>query len=757
MMYRDNDQSGRPDSTHAMIGAGHAAGDSLVVQTNGAAAALPAAAMPMFPTQDVLRGSMDANTFLNALRRRWLMAICMGLVVGGITAIVLWFVFPESSSATALFEVSNEPETIAFDFERYNPQGYDILKKTQLAKLLAHYVLLNALREPGISSLSVFAGEPDPIEWLQENIEVDFPQQGEILSISVSDNAPPGELQNLVNAIAKAYKDESIYQAKTRKLQTRDLLAKSLQATQKDIDEKRRLFIEMAKEEGKTQGLDRDPQTDLLLREIADTQQKMGAMETYMFELQTQFAIAKGRFESPMMIDAELEQLLAEDPVYIGMKQNLFYMGMMAVQSSGTRRGKSAERQNAALGQLKQSVAQYEAQMRAQLVREKQGKPNENVQQLQNEFKVSMRSMQNQYAMLKQKLEKAMADLNSRVEQSVELARQEAELEQLQEVAKDMAIRLESLEVEANAPSQIRQLQDAVPRNGINTAQHYSISILGGLAAFALTAVGIAYMEFRGRRLDGPEQLDEGLGIRVVGTLPSLSSRKALDPTHPVVAQLTESIDGVRTILMHDSTSKSRQVVLVTSAAAMEGRTTVASQLAASLARAGRRTLLIDGDLRRPALHSLFDVPLEDGLCEVLRAEVDVADVIRPTHAEGLWLLTAGYCDVDAIHALATEQMQPAFDKLRGEYDFIIIDGAPVLGMSDAAIFGQYCDGAILSVRRDHSQMPKINQAAELLRSVGIRIIGSVVNGVPTKADDRIIQMRLIAPKSERQLEPAAN
>jgi capsular exopolysaccharide synthesis family protein len=266
----------------------------------------------------------------------------------------------------------------------------------------------------------------------------------------------------------------------------------------------------------------------------------------------------------------------------------------------------------------------------------------------------------------------------------------------------------------------------------------------------------IGYLEFRNRRLNGPEEVNEGLGIRVIGTLPSLSSRYALDPLHPIVAQLTESIDGVRTILMHDSTSKRRQVVLVTSAATMEGRTTVASQLAASLARAGRRTLLVDGDLRRPALHALFDVPLEDGLCEVLRAEVDVDDVIRPTHAEGLWLLTAGYCDIDAIHALATEQMQPVFDKLRTEYDFVIIDGAPVVGMSDALIFGQYSDGAILSVRRDHSQMPKINQAAELLRDVGIRIIGAVVNGVPTKADDRIVQLRLIAPKGERELQPTA-
>jgi capsular exopolysaccharide synthesis family protein len=183
----------------------------------------------------------------------------------------------------------------------------------------------------------------------------------------------------------------------------------------------------------------------------------------------------------------------------------------------------------------------------------------------------------------------------------------------------------------------------------------------------------------------------------------------------------------------------------------LEGRTTVASQLAASLARAGRRTLLVDGDLRRPALHALFDVTLENGLCEVLRAEADVADVIQPTHAEGLWLLTAGYCDTDAIQAMAGEQLQPIFEKLRADYDFIIIDAAPVIGLSDSLLFGQYCDGAILSVLRDHSEVPKIHQAAELLRGVGIRLIGSVVNGVPTKSDRRVTQLRLSPPKSQRQ------
>jgi len=174
----------------------------------------------------------------------------------------------------------------------------------------------------------------------------------------------------------------------------------------------------------------------------------------------------------------------------------------------------------------------------------------------------------------------------------------------------------------------------------------------------------------------------------------------------------------------------------------MEGTTTVASHLALSLTRAGRRTLIIDGDIREPALHKLFGMPLDEGLCEVLRSDMDVTDAVRPTNTEGLWLLTAGHCDMDAVHALATDQPQPIFDKLREEFDFIIIDGAPVLGLADSISIGQYVDGVILTVLRDHSEVRQVYQAIELLKSMDIRLLGSVVNGVPIKADRRITQIR---------------
>lgn len=750
-MHRD-DSSHDSNSQHAMVGSSHVPGDALVVQQNGVPSpiALPMAAPITGP--DVLRGGMDANTLLHALRRRWLLATCVGLVLGSLTAGALWHFFPASSSATALFRVSNQQESIFVD-SKVSPQSYETLKKTQLALLKQYFVLNAAIRKPGVASLSALAGEK-PIDWLMERLEVTYPQQGEVLSISISGPEPTEDLVRLVDAVADAYESEVIFKETTRRIGNRDLLNRSLQSLNDKISMQWDEYMAIAEEADNPQALLRDARTEVLLQDIRQAQEKRSKLEEQMYALQTQYQVLKGRLDGPGAIEQRVEEMLASDQYYQMLMMQVSYAQGAASQSSGGRQGRAAAGAQKKLADLQNQVDMYRDTLRRSLERERLTQPDTAMQQLTKEFQMNFRSLQAQHAGVVKGLEVAMEELNKRNKKSAELDTRLQELQQLQQIANDMSVKAQSLEIEDKAPQQIVKLQSAVPSGGSSKAQQIAFSTIGGLAAFAFGCVAIGYLEFRSRRLNAPEDVNEGLGIRVIGTLPSLSSRQALDPTHPIVAQLTESIDGVRTILMHDSTAKRRQVVLITSAAAMEGRTTVASQLAASLARAGRRTLLIDGDLRRPALHALFDVPLEDGLCEVLRAEVDVDDVIRPTHAEGLWLLTAGYCDIDAIHALATEQMQPVFDKLRNEYDFVIIDGAPVVGMSDALIFGQYSDGAILSVRRDHSQMPKINHAAELLRDVGIRIIGSVVNGVPAKADDRIIQLRMIAPKAERELQP---
>jgi len=754
-MTSRGDESSFPEQSPAMIGGSHP-GDALVAQSNGVPSAMTYAAPSAAPTQDVLRGGMDVNWFLHSLRRRWILALCLGLVTGSMAAILLYVFFPVSSSADALFQVSSQRPRLVFDVGTDEAKEFSILQRTQVALLKSWFVLNAAIRAPGVSSLSILAGEPDPVQWLTNELEVSFLQDSEILRISLSGEGADEDLKKLVDAVAAAYEKEVVYNEKQRRYITRDALSKSLESINKELEETMEQYYAMAVEMGASEAYSgkMDPQTELLLSEIGGSREMLRSLEQRRMELQTQFLLTQQSFKDPQMLEDQVDQAMLNDPNISMMNQELMAAQYELAQKQAIYKGnrsKDLARLQNKIAELSQRINQYRAQMKQQIRSQEKSRPKMAMQAYTKRFQLETQLLTQQIESLKKNIATKTEDLMKKAEKSAVLAIQKSQLEHLEKISKDMSVKLESIDVETNAPPRIRQIQPAVVSPGMNRMQRYAIAGLGGLGGFALTCFGIAYLEFCYRRLNGPEQVDEGLGIRVVGTLPALSARKLLDPNHPIVAQLTESIDAVRTLLMHDSTSKQRQVVMVTSAVAMEGRTTVASQLAASLARAGRRTLLIDGDLRRPALHALFDVPLEDGLCEVLRAEVDVADVIRPTHAEGLWLLTAGYCDIDAIHALATEQLQPVFEKLRAEYDFIVLDGAPVLGMSDALIFGQYCDGVILSVRRDFSAMPKINEAAELLRGVGIRMIGAVVNGVASKSDGRVTELRFIAPKSERQ------
>src|SRR5262249_41211877 len=134
-------------------------------------------------------------------------------------------------------------------------------------------------------------------------------------------------------------------------------------------------------------------------------------------------------------------------------------------------------------------------------------------------------------------------------------------------------------------------------------------------------------------------------------------------------------------------------------------------------------------DLRKPGLHKLLDVPRDPGLSELLRGEADLADVIRPTPASGLWLIPAGKTDSLAVQALALEDVATIFQRLKEEYDFIVIDSSPVLSVADSLLVGQHVDAVIFSLLREVSQLPRVYAAYQRLAVLGIRTIGAVVNG----------------------------
>lgn len=198
------------------------------------------------------------------------------------------------------------------------------------------------------------------------------------------------------------------------------------------------------------------------------------------------------------------------------------------------------------------------------------------------------------------------------------------------------------------------------------------------------------------------------------------------DPRSPA----SEAYRTLRTNLSFYSIDEPLRTLVVTSPAPQEGKSTTIANLAVTIAQSGRRTILVDCDLRRPSLHEIFEVSNDSGLTTMVLDET-VPLQIRGTGVPDLSLVTSGPTPPNPADLLGSRHVNRVLNALSEQADMLLIDAPPVIGVTDAAVLGARADGVLLVVsagktRRDHAE-----RAKELLEKARVRIVGVALTNTP--------------------------
>lgn len=257
------------------------------------------------------------------------------------------------------------------------------------------------------------------------------------------------------------------------------------------------------------------------------------------------------------------------------------------------------------------------------------------------------------------------------------------------------------------------------------------LALLAGLAA----AVVRDFLDNRVRR---PADIEALYDLPVIGSIPSVHSSQnvALIAAQKPSSVQAEAYRELRTNLHFMLTADRMNTLLVTSSLSGEGKSSTAINLAQVLAQAGDRVLLVDADLRRPSLATELGLERTVGLTTVLIGDVELDDVTQPLETAGLDVLTSGPIPPNPSELLGSEAMRSLLEAASEAYDYVVVDTAPLLAVTDAVALSRFVDGSLVVAQSDRVKKQQLGEALAKMDSVDARVLGVVVNNAPRDVRD---------------------
>lgn len=363
---------------------------------------------------------------------------------------------------------------------------------------------------------------------------------------------------------------------------------------------------------------------------------------------------------------------------------------------------------------------------------------------VRNQIDAQYRRAQDQLHLVEQQLNGARTQAQAFNDKAIDYNTQKRDLEADQKLYDSLLAQIKQQQLTATiGGSNLRITNAAVPDAAPvypNVPENTALALLFSLFAGCGLAILAGYLD---RSFTSPEQVESVLHIPLLGALPALEDRS--DPielaTQPPAGVSTgtggegrssfaEAILMLRTSVLYAAPSV--RTLSIASAQPLEGKSIVLANLAIAMALHGAKVLLVDGDIRRPSQHRIFNLPNQTGLTSLLRQTAPLEECFRPTAVERLYLMPAGPA-VPNPSELVAMMLAQAVTPLASEFDYVLVDSPPLLGFADAVSIATAVEATVLVARAGKTQRELVRAALQPLKRVRARVVGLVLNEVSRK------------------------
>jgi Mrp family chromosome partitioning ATPase len=635
-------------------------------------------------------------------------------------------------------------------------------RRNQAALVRTRPVALKALETKKVADSALLRNRTDPAGWLETELKTALYDGGQLRVSLTGEN--PDELADALNAVTAAYLTLIVGAEEDQRRARVDELDKALTTSEDRVRSLRNHERALAEtlRTADTPSIQFQQQTLVqvhagLIREQLERESHLRALRSQLEGLNAQLKAA----QMEQILDHLVAEALNADPgvraatdEVTRLKEQLASGNVRPGSAAHTRLAddlKAAEKRLETVKEKRSEVILKD--LRDRLVQQAKAKLNA--------VQASIGDTERELTELKTKMDATRLEAEKIGLKSFDLESKRGEIASAEAVMRKLRGEKELLAIEMQTHK--RRVNVTTPAEGWAArpaASAVTASAGLGVAGLALGVLGVGYLESRRRRLIHSNDVTQAMKLRVLGTLPLVPALDAAplstvwgDRLGLAGSVLIEAVNDLRTMLLTDEPTSGR-VVVVTSATQGEGKTTVACLLALSLAQIGKRTLVVDGDLRNPRVATRLGLAPAAGLGEVLRGEARPLGVVSGVPGTPLAVMTAGRPCVTVIRGLSVERVRQIFAELRTQFDHIIVDSCPT-PLPDGLVLGACADATVLVIRSGHSKEPLVREACERMLAARVPLLGGIVNGLPF--DRRWLRYPYALPPAARAPEePAA-